>query len=170
MSPTIILTDWCTHQTELRHIRTRVFIEEQAVPEADEWDGLDLEATHFLILTANKTAMGCARLLTEPTAQGDVIYHIGRVALLPEFRAQGIGRKLMVFIIKHCLNSAPGRKIYLHAQTTRRRFYEQLGFNAQGCEFMDAGIAHIAMWFNETWFDENCFNDERLNGRDSHHG
>lgn len=147
MNHTIIITNWHTHKTELSSIRTRVFIEEQAVPESDEWDEFDTGAMHFLVLAENSDAIGCARLVTESNTPGSYHYHIGRVALLPEFRAQGIGHQLMTFIIKYCLNSTPDRKIYLHAQTMRRRFYEQLGFCAQGNEFMDAGIPHITMWF-----------------------
>jgi predicted GNAT family N-acyltransferase len=147
MSRTIIITDWRTHKTELSNIRTRVFIEEQAVPEADEWDEYDSDAIHFLVQESNVNAIGCARLLTESNPQGGYLYHIGRVAVLREFRAQGIGHQLMLFIINYCLSTEPDRKIYLHAQTTRRSFYEQLGFCARGSEFMDAGIPHISMWF-----------------------
>ena len=32
---------WRSHQSELESLRTIVFIEEQAVPIADEWDGMD---------------------------------------------------------------------------------------------------------------------------------
>lgn len=148
MNHTIIITDWHTHKTELSSIRTRVFIEEQAVPESDEWDEFDTGAMHFLVIAENGEAIGCARLLTEPNLQGDCRYHIGRVAVLTEFRAQGIGHELMTFMINHCLNTTPEREIYLHAQTTRRSFYERLGFTARGTEFMDAGILHISMWFN----------------------
>ena len=32
---------WRSHRSELESLRTIVFIEEQAVPTADEWDGMD---------------------------------------------------------------------------------------------------------------------------------
>lgn len=120
MSRTIIITDWRTHKTELSNIRTRVFIEEQAVPEADEWDEYDSDAIHFLVQESNVNAIGCARLLTESNPQGGYLYHIGRVAVLREFRAQGIGHQLMLFIINYCLSTEPDRKIYLHAQKSSR--------------------------------------------------
>jgi predicted GNAT family N-acyltransferase len=145
MPTTIIFTDWQTHQAELIKIRTEVFMREQQVSAADEWDALDTEAIHFLVLSENDEAIGCARLLTESRPDGDYIYHIGRVALLKAFRNQGIGHQLMTFIIEYCQRLAPNQGIYLHAQTARRAFYERLGFSAQGDEFMDAGIAHISM-------------------------
>ncbi len=146
MSTRIITTDWQTHSAELSEIRTRVFIEEQAVPEKDEWDEHDPNAVHFLVLTENNTAIGCARLLTERPADDQLIYHIGRVAILEPFRNRGLGHHLMIFILAYCRTQTSTRGIYLHAQITRRRFYETLGFIAQGEEFMDAGIPHIEMW------------------------
>ncbi len=146
MASNIILTDWQTHQTDLIKIRTDVFIREQQVPEADEWDTFDASATHFLVCTDNNIAIGCARLLTEPRPQGDAVYHIGRVALLKPFRNQGIGHQLIRTILDYCQQQAPQREVYLHAQTARRTFYQYLGFTARGTEFMDAGIPHISMW------------------------
>lgn len=147
MNHTIIITDWQHHQTELSHIRKRVFIEEQAVPEQDEWDDLDAAAIYFLVQSKQGKAVGCARLLTEPLPQSGYTYHIGRVALLKTFRNQGIGHQLMTFIVEYCRRLAPQQPIYLLAQTPRRTFYQRLGFNAQGDEFMDAGIPHIRMQF-----------------------
>jgi predicted GNAT family N-acyltransferase len=146
MSITISPTNWQTHQADLSRIRTEVFIREQQISVADEWDGFDQSAIHFLVNSAHAGFIGCARLLTESQPDGSYVYHIGRLALLEAFRNKGIGRQLMVFIITYCQQHAPNQPIYLHAQTTRRAFYERLGFKAQGDEFMDAGIPHIAMW------------------------
>ena len=44
----VILADWETYQKELRKIREVVFIKEQSVPKAEEWDGHDEESWHFL--------------------------------------------------------------------------------------------------------------------------
>jgi len=140
----IILIHWQTHQTDLIKIRTEVFMREQQVSAADEWDGLDEHAIHFLALSAHDEAIGCARLLRETSGE-DNLYHIGRVAILRSFRNQGIGHQLMQFVIAYCQKMAPENSIYLHAQTERRHFYENLGFIAEGDEFMDAGIPHISM-------------------------
>lgn len=145
MPDTIIPTNWKSHSTDLINIRTEVFIQEQQVPITDEWDGLDEQALHFLVLSAKGEAIGCARLLSEISADKS-LYHIGRVAILKPIRNQGIGHKLMQFIIAYCKQTAPENSIYLHAQTERRTFYETLGFIAEGDEFMDAGIPHISMY------------------------
>jgi len=142
---TIIPTHWLTHQQPLREIRERVFIQEQQVPIADEWDDKDETAIHFLVNTAAGKAIACARLVVETHANQNLI-HIGRVAVLAEYRHQGTGRELMAVIIRYCKGEYPGYKIVLHAQTTRQRFYEHLRFVACGEVFMDAGIPHIEMW------------------------
>lgn len=140
----IITTNWQTHSQALAQIRIQVFIEEQQVPVADEWDGLDETATHFLVHQNNQT-IGCARLLID-MHKGIPHFHIGRVALLKPYRAQGIGQTLMEFILDFCKTRAT-HPIYLHAQTDRQAFYERLGFIAQGDVFMDAGIPHITMYW-----------------------
>lgn len=141
--PNIIITDWKTHANELSHIRREVFLKEQQVPVEDEWDGKDETAIHFLVQNASN-AIGSARLLIDELNQQQH-FHIGRVAVLKPFRAQGIGQQLMEFILTYCAKAAP-YQIYLHAQTERRTFYERLGFVAQGDVFMDAGIPHISMF------------------------
>lgn len=145
MHSKIIPTHWQTHSADLIKIRTAVFMQEQQVSAADEWDGLDEQAVHFLVLSANNEAIGCARLLQETIGENN-LYHIGRVAILESFRNQGIGHQLMQFIIAYCKKTAPENKLYLHAQTQRRHFYETLGFIAEDTEFMDAGIPHISMY------------------------
>lgn len=144
MPNSIIPTRWQIHRADLVKIRTEVFMQEQQVSAADEWDGLDEQAVHFLVLSANNEAIGCARLLQETSGE-NTLWHIGRVAILEPFRNQGIGHQLMEFVITYCKKTAPGNRIYLHAQTGRRHFYETLGFVAEGAEFMDAGIPHISM-------------------------
>ncbi|WP_062065559.1 GNAT family N-acetyltransferase [Cellvibrio sp. OA-2007] len=144
MVQNIILTNWQIHSADLINIRTEVFIQEQQVSAADEWDGLDEQALHFLALSAQGEAIGCARLLPEIAAHKS-LYHIGRVAILKPFRNQGIGHQLMQYVIAYCKKAAPENTIYLHAQTERRQFYETLGFAAEGDEFIDAGILHISM-------------------------
>lgn len=141
---TILPTSWQQHHADLIKIRTDVFMHEQQVCAADEWDGLDEQAIHFIAQSTTGAVIGCARLLSEVSADNH-LYHIGRVAILKPFRNQGIGHQLMKLVIAYCKHTAPHNIIYLHAQTERRHFYETLGFIAEGDEFIDAGIPHISM-------------------------
>lgn len=142
--PSVIMTNWQIHAQLLAHIRRQVFIEEQQVPVADEWDGLDETAIHFLVQDEHQ-AIGCARLLIDEINH-QKHFHIGRVAVVKPFRAHGIGQQLMAFILDYCIKTAP-YPVYLHAQTERRAFYERLGFVVKGQAFMDAGIPHITMFW-----------------------
>ncbi|RYZ97796.1 MAG: GNAT family N-acetyltransferase [Moraxellaceae bacterium] len=146
MSYKVSLVDWDTKYLSLRQLRDRVFIQEQHVPQADEWDGKDEVAKHFLCEKHTDEFVGCARLLVETLHQRPV-FHIGRVAVLPQYRGQGIGRQIMLTVLKYCKTQSTETDIYLHAQINRQAFYEHIGFIATGDVFMDAGIPHIEMWY-----------------------
>ena len=140
MTSTILQTTWAESSAALIPIRSRVFVDEQQVSREEEWDGKDDNALHFLQLVAQQP-VGCARVLVEQSR-----LHIGRVAILAEYRNQRLGSELMLHILRWCMASYPGQEIYLHAQTTRIAFYERLGFAQRGKIFIDAGIPHIEMW------------------------
>ena len=116
-------------------IRRIVFIDEQQVPQEEEWDGRDTECLHFLA-TLNGEPVGTARLLPDG--------HIGRVAVLSSARGTGIGYQLMEAAIK-AAREAGHSYAALSAQLHALAFYERLGFVAHGDVFMDAGIPHREM-------------------------
>ncbi len=120
-------------------LRRVVFIEEQAVPEADEVDGRDGDALH-LLASLDGVPVGCARvLLMGETGK------IGRVCVLKALRGQGIGAALIEAALE-VLRDCPGvRQARLGAQTHAIGFYEGLGFVAEGPDYLDAGIAHRDM-------------------------
>ena len=119
----------------LRAVRGKVFIEEQGISREEEWDGLDEDATHFLARLAGRP-IGTARLLA--TGQ------IGRMAVLPEFRRTGVGRRLLDAAVDAA--SASGKTlVFLHAQRDVEAFYRANGFVTEGETFFEAGIAHVNM-------------------------
>jgi len=136
---TNILVDvvsWSNEQQNLQNIRKMVFVQEQGVPEHLEWEADDLVATHLLANHAAYGAVGCARLL----ASGQ----IGRMAVLAEYRKQGIGSALLkkAIIITKVMKYPD---VFLHAQLSAMNFYQRFGFVAEGEEFQEAGIPHIVM-------------------------
>ena len=120
----------------LRAIRRRVFIEEQSVPEAEEWDDLDAVCLHFLAEDQNREPLGTARL----AANGK----IARVAVLRSARGRGVGRALMDAALAEA-HSRGQASVHLDAQVEVIDFYRQLGFEAEGPIFLDAGIPHRRM-------------------------
>ncbi|MDI5933926.1 GNAT family N-acetyltransferase [Halomonas kalidii] len=127
--------DWATLGAAAGEIRRAVFIEEQQVPLEEEWDGRDPDCRHFLAI-ADGRPVGTARLLPDA--------HIGRVAVLAEARGLGIGAALMRAAIEAARRHGHPT-VALAAQTHALAFYENLGFQAFGDEFLDAGIPHRNM-------------------------
>lgn len=126
---------WETLGQAASEIRRKVFIDEQKVPQEEEWDGLDPQCQHFLAMLDGQP-VGTARLL--PYA------HIGRVAVLADARGTGIGVLLMQAAIEGARH-AGHTQVALSAQVHALAFYERLGFVAHGDEFLDAGIPHREM-------------------------
>lgn len=120
-------------------VRRAVFIEEQGIPEAEEWDEADATCTHVLA-EDDIGPLGTARLI----ARGDAA-KIGRVAVMPRARGTGLGRRIM----EHMLNearSAGFSQAMLEAQVAVIGFYEGLGFVAEGPDYDDgSGILHRLM-------------------------
>jgi len=119
-------------------LRRKVFIEEQHVPEAIEMDSDDGVATHVLALDGDD-AVGCGRMV----AHGDHV-KIGRMAVLRERRGEGIGRRVLEYLME--LARTQGfRRAVLHAQLTAEGFYLKNGYTPRGAVFEEAGIAHRLM-------------------------
>lgn len=122
-----------------RSIRKKVFIEEQKVPEEEEWDGLDDQSQHT-ILEVNKIPAGTARVRYSAEK-----VKIERVAILYEYRGKGFGKKIIEYVIKDILYSGKVDQIVRVAQNHAIPFYEKMGFMVCGPEYMDGGIAHKDM-------------------------
>ena len=125
--------------TTCRHLRRVVFIDEQGVPESDELDDLDDQATHLLALI-NDQPIGSARLLVT-----DNIGKIGRVCVLKQARGAGVGAALIRAAVDHFRQTPGITKAKLGAQVHAIGFYENLGFQAIGPIYDDAGIDHRDM-------------------------
>lgn len=142
MSVACFTTQLCTWQegeTPLRAIRTRVFIQEQNVPAALEWDGEDAQAVHAVAWDAAGRAIGSARVLLREASA-----HIGRMAVLVEWRGQGVGSALLECVVEAARKHGIGA-VFLNAQITAVEFYARAGFIAEGEMFLDAGIPHLRM-------------------------
>lgn len=126
---------WADAGDKLAAIRRRVFIEEQHVPEALEWDGLDSGAMHLLALI-DGNPVGCARLL--PGGR------IGRMAVLPEWRRQGVGGAMLQALIAAARRQGL-QQVTLSAQVHAIAFYQRHGFSICSDIYPDAGIPHQDM-------------------------
>ena len=133
---TVLEVSWQESEPALQGIRKTVFISEQNVPESLEWDGLDAQCLHLLVVDLQGQPIGCARLL----ASG----HIGRMAVLSEWRGRGVGAALLRALLDIARRQSHP-EVFLNAQTYAVGFYEKYGFERLGDEFLDAGIPHFKM-------------------------
>lgn len=126
---------WQQLGQEAKQIRTQVFIQEQQIRPEDEWDAQDALSTHFVVYQQGQ-AMGTARLLAD--------HHIGRVAILHQYRGVGAGKALMQHIIAFA-KQQQRPMLQLSAQVHAIEFYAALGFVVDGEAYMDCGIPHVDM-------------------------
>lgn len=131
-----------TDDTELRsafEVRRLVFIQEQGVSEALEYDGLDDKAVH--VIAGNRDiVVGTARFRFQTSNQAK----IERMAVLEPFRRKGIGSAILSFV-KQELSSREIEHVVLHAQTAVIGFYHAHGFRETGTPFWEDGIEHMEM-------------------------
>ena len=120
-------------------MRRSVFHLEQGVDPSLDLDGKDETADHILAYVENQS-VGTVRVryLDHQTAK------IERLAVLSDFRGQGIGKTLM----EKALEVAAQNKVntvVIHAQDYVKSLYLKLGFLPDGEVFEEAGIAHLKM-------------------------
>ncbi len=130
-----VLATWDADRAVLERIRREVFIQEQQVPESDEWDEDDAASVHVLA-SLNREPVGTGRL--NPAGK------IGRIAVFAGLRGRGIGTLILRRLLEEARHRGI-RKPYLHAQLQAVPFYEKLGFESEGDVFDDAGILHVRM-------------------------
>ena len=126
---------WQDNSEILTDIRHRVFVDEQHVPIELEIDEHDPHAQHWLA-SLGDTPVGTVRLLNDG--------HIGRMAVLADYRGKHIGRDMLDTVIA----SAKAQHLpllRLAAQQHAIGFYRKAGFKIYGAPFMDAGIPHVSM-------------------------
>ena len=132
----IAIVNWSEKQAEITSVRQAVFIEEQNIPENIDFDGSDTDYIHVLATDKNGRPIGTARI----NSKG----RIGRMAVLKNYRRQGIGRKMIQALMDY------GRKnsitdFHVSSQVTAVGFYRKMGFETSGEEFLEAAIKHINM-------------------------
>jgi predicted GNAT family N-acyltransferase len=133
--PRIELLPWEKARQHAAPIRFTVFVEEQGVPPEIELDDMDAKSIHAVVFD-NHVAVATGRLLPDG--------HIGRMAVLKEWRGRGIGGLIVNTLVEQA-RSRGDREVVLSAQVHAVGFYRAHGFVEQGAEYLDAGIPHRDM-------------------------
>ncbi|MCJ8510757.1 GNAT family N-acetyltransferase [Acinetobacter lwoffii] len=132
----IVSGSWKDLAAHAKAIREAVFIQEQHIAAEDEWDAEDAVAVHFIVFQQDQ-AIATARLLSN--------HSVGRVAVLTTARGLGVGQRLMQAVIDYARAEQRGL-VKLSSQVHAIGFYQALGFEVQGEEYLDCGIPHIDMY------------------------
>ena len=127
---------WQDDSDMIYSVRKIVFVEEQGISEELDFDGLDPDCWHVLANASQSESIGTARMQKDG--------HIGRIAVLEDWRRKGVETRLLRSLLR--MASEKGfLKVYLHAQVQAVFFYEKLGFKKEGDIFIEADIQHQKM-------------------------
>ena len=112
----VALTGWGAEQQE-SFLRMQFEAQRKSylmqLPEAEYW-------------VINYAGAAVGRLIVERTPQE---IHIVDIAVLPEFRYQGIGSTLMAEIMREAAQNAKSVRLFVERFNPALRWYERLGFN-----------------------------------------
>ncbi|MDS9471875.1 GNAT family N-acetyltransferase [Sporosarcina pasteurii] len=136
--------DKITSENELTtafNIRKAVFVEEQGVPHADEYDEFDklsAPCEHVLVYH-NDTPVGTGRIRWV-----DEFGKLERISILENYRSLGLG-KAIICALEEIAKENGIKRVKLHGQTHAEGFYQKLGYETGSPVFMEDGIPHVLM-------------------------
>ena len=132
---------WLEARDAAYAIRYAVFVKEQSIPVELEIDEYDPNAEHALAFVDGQ-CVATARVYLDQ--QNPSKAKIGRMAVLKEFRGQGIGTALLGEVIR--AGMMQGASVFeLNAQKSAAPFYAKLQFKPDGAIFDEVDIPHQCM-------------------------
>ena len=140
----IELMDWDKAREEASRIRFAVFVEEQRVPVAIELDEMDARSLHALAYAEDGAPVATGRLLPQEQEGARAVGHVGRMAVLKDWRGRGVGAAILAALLEQARRRGD-EEIVLSAQTHALGFYRRHGFTELGPEYEEAGIPHQLM-------------------------
>ena len=136
------LGPWSDLKPGAAAVRRAVFIQEQGIPESEEWDADDDKAVHVLVCNLAGLPLGTARLIHSGLPTGHA--KVGRMAVLRCSRGMGLGHQMLTTLMDEARRLGV-HSLSLHAQTSALNFYASVGFVPDGPVFDEVGIPHQRM-------------------------
>ncbi len=126
---------------ECMKLRQMVFSWEQhcAYIDCDDKDVMSYHVCGYL----SQRLVAYSRIIPPEVAFADV--SIGRISTHPQYRSLGHGKELIKFSIEQTERLFGSVPITIGAQKWLRHFYEKVGFESLGIEYLEDGISHIVM-------------------------
>jgi ElaA protein len=122
-------------------LRTQVFVVEQNCAYQDP-DGKDVVSYH-LLMESGEELVAYARLVPPGVSYTEAA--IGRVVTSQTVRGKGWGKALMEIAIAQTQKKFEVNEICISAQSYLLKFYQELGFVAEGEEYLEDDIPHWKM-------------------------
>jgi len=127
---------WEQAQPTAGPLRFAIFVGEQNVPSGIELDDMDAKCIHAVAFDVDGKPIGTGRLLPNG--------HIGRMAVVKEWRRRGIGVEILQALIAEARRRGHA-DVVVSAQLQAAEFYREQGFAAEGKVYPEAGILHQKM-------------------------
>jgi ElaA protein len=124
-------------------LRQEVFVLEQNCAFVDA-DGKDQSAWHLMVNDASNKCVAYTRLF-DKSVYYDGYTSIGRVVTSSQARGGGIGKFLMQKSIEKTIELFGNEPIKIGAQSYLIKFYQSLGFELTGHDYVEDGIDHTYM-------------------------
>ena len=137
MSIKVIVSKDEKSRAEAFRIRKTVFTDEQGF--FDQLDSID-EIAYHAVAYDDDVLIGCGRMFPEDNDK----YHVGRIAVLREYRGVGAGSAIMN-ALEDTARSDGILYIVLSDQRRARDFYLKLGYEMIGDEYLEEGYPHSFM-------------------------
>lgn len=118
-------------------IRKSVFEKEQGFQ--NEFDEIDHQNCSHIVLYDNEKPNAVCRFFEK-----NGIYHIGRVAIVKEYRGKHLGNHIL-HIAEDEIKKEGGQNITVSAQVRVKDFYSKNGYSEAGEIFFDEYCEHINM-------------------------
>ncbi|MGS2721313.1 GNAT family N-acetyltransferase [Paraglaciecola aestuariivivens] len=128
--------DWENEQHKLRKIREKVFVCQRRIPVEYEFDQLDSQSFHVLVVNEQDQEIATGRI----TPQGE----IGRIAVEPQHRRPEVYKQLSDALL-NIARQIGVRHILVQCELEGVSYYQKQGFRPIGSVFMDAGIPRQRM-------------------------
>ena len=132
----LVVLDWLQAGRVVRPLREAVFVHEHGISLEQEFDEKDKTARHLVIWSDKGEVVACARLLREG--------YLGRLAVLPAWRGQGLGKRLLIAAIEEAQRFG-WKELRVLSMASKTALYTPFGFEPVGEVFESAGLAHQSM-------------------------
>ena len=131
----IFQTKYEDNKDSIIKVRHTVFVIGQSVPSEIEIDGKNPQCYHALI-TIDNAPIATGRMERDG--------HIGRIAVLEEYRGKHYGQKIMGKL-EEIAKSEGIKRVYLGSQVHAMNFYAKLGYTPYGEFYFEANMKHRKM-------------------------